>query len=93
MQHFKSRLVEGDDVVSEDEGSALGYCIKPLDEIFCFSGELGSRIGIWPESTDFAQDRLILAGRLDVDAQALCSCRFLGSRSVFCAFHPAILCG
>ena len=46
MQHFKSRLVEGDDVVSEDEGSALGYCIKPLDEIFCLSGELGSRIGI-----------------------------------------------
>ena len=92
MQHLKSRLVERDNVVSEDESRALGDCIKPLDEILGFSGDLGSRIGIWPVSTDLAQDRLILAGRLNVNAQALCSCRFLGSRSVFCAFHPVILC-
>lgn len=93
MQHFKSRLVEGDNVVSEDEGSTLCYCIKPLDEIFCFSGEFGSRIGIRPKCTDFAQDRLILASRLDVNTQAFCSILFLSSRSVFCAFHPVILCG
>jgi hypothetical protein len=68
MQHLKRRLVEGDDIVPEDEGGPLGYCIQSRDEVLCLSGKSGSRIGIRPESTNFAQDRLILAGGLDVDA-------------------------
>jgi hypothetical protein len=68
MEQLKSRLVEGDNIVAEDEGSTLRDCVKSLSKVLCLAGYPGPRIDVRSESPDLTQEHPILAGCLDIDA-------------------------
>ncbi len=72
MEDRQRGLVECDDIVAEDESSALRQLIKLGDEILSFTRNSGARISIRTESTDLPQDRSILASGFNIEAETFC---------------------
>ena len=70
MQRRQRRLVEGDDIVAEDKGRALGQAIEPADEVRRLGKKSQARVEIGAKNADLAQRQAVLPGCLDVEAQA-----------------------